>query len=73
MQNEHIAKVIRELCQAKGVTIKAFLEDCDFSTSFMFDLEKRNASPSVKTLTKIADYFDCSLDYLAGRSDRIKP
>lgn len=70
MQNKHIAKMIRKLCKEKGITIKTLSEVCGLSTSFMFDLEKKDASPSVKTLTKIADYFNCSLDYLAGRSDK---
>ena len=63
-------RMIRKLCKEKGVTIKTLSEVCGLSTSFMFDLEKKDASPSVKTLTKIADYFGCSLDYLAGRSDK---
>ena len=28
------------------------------------------SNPSVKTLIKIADYFDVTIDYLLGRSDK---
>ncbi|HBL82630.1 MAG TPA: hypothetical protein DD391_08610 [Clostridiales bacterium] len=45
------------------------LEEIGLNKNFMYDLSK-GKSPTVKNLTKIADYFDCSLDYLAGRSDK---
>lgn len=31
--------------------------------------ERGEAEPNLSTLIKLADYFDVSLDYLAGRSD----
>ncbi len=70
MQNAQIASRIKRLCKEKGITVNTLIHECNVSKSLIYDLEKRNASPSVKTLTKIADYFGCSLDYLAGRSDK---
>lgn len=32
-------------------------------------MEKRNMSPSCDKLTRIADYLDCSVDYLLGRTN----
>ena len=40
----------------------------DINRNFMYDL-KNNQKPSVEALEKIADYLDCSIDYLLGRTD----
>ena len=34
----------------------------------MYDL-KRGQVPSIESVEKIADYLDCSIDYLIGRTD----
>ena len=67
MQNEQIANRIKRLCKEKDIAVNTLIRECNLSKSLIYDLEKRNTSPSVRTLTKIADYFDCSLDYLTGR------
>lgn len=38
----------------------------------IFNYEKDEAQPTLDKLVKIADYFDVSLDYLAGRTDEQK-
>jgi phage repressor protein C with HTH and peptisase S24 domain len=72
MQNVHIANTIKKLCKIKKVSIKDFQEVCDLSKSFIYDLEKRSASPSCAKISKIADYFNCSVDYLLGRTNIIE-
>lgn len=69
MQNTHIASTIKALCKAKGVTITTLLADCSLTKSFIYDLEKREASPSCDKMSRIADYLGCSVDYLLGRTD----
>lgn len=69
MQNIHIATTIKLLCKARGISINAFLKECELTKSFIYDLEKRNTSPSADKLTKISNYFDCSVDYLLGRTN----
>ncbi len=69
MQNQQITNRIKLLCKKHNVTAKAMLEEIGLNKNFMYDLSK-GKSPTVKNLTKIADYFGCSLDYLAGRSDK---
>lgn len=70
MQNTDIAATIKELCVRRGVTISTFLTDCKLAKSFIYDLEKRATSPSSDKLSRIADYFDCSVDYLLGRDEQ---
>lgn len=69
MQNTHIATTIKTLCKSKGVTISSLLSDCNLTKSFIYDLEKRATSPSCDKMSRIADYLDCSVDYLLGRTD----
>ena len=69
MQNTHISATIKVLCKKRNITVKHLLEHCNLSKSFIYDLEKRKASPSCDKLTRIADFFGCSVDYLLGRTD----
>lgn len=70
MQNIHISTTIKSLCKNKGITISTLLTDCGLTKSFIYDLEKRSTSPSCDKITRIADYLDCSVDYLLGRTDK---
>lgn len=69
MQNEYISSTIKKLCEEKAITIKELLIKCKLSKSFIYDLEKKSASPSCKRVSCIADYLNCSVDYLLGRTD----
>ena len=69
MQNIQISTNIKTLCKSKGVTISMLLLNCNLTKSFIYDLEKRATSPSCDKMSRIADYLDCSVDYLLGRTD----
>ncbi len=69
MQNIQIAKNIKMLCKDKGISVTELLQQCGLSKSFIYDLEKRAISPSCQKITNIADYLECSVDYLLGRTD----
>lgn len=69
MQNIYISQTIKKLCKEKNISITELQKNCDLSKSFIYDLEKRSASPSCLKISKIADYLNCSVDYLLGRTD----
>lgn len=69
MNNIQLAVTIKTLCKAKKITVKSLLENCNINRNFMYDLEKKAQAPSVDKLEAIADYLDCSIDYLLGRTD----
>ena len=69
MQNMHISTTIKSLCKKRGLTISTLLNECNLNKSFIYDLEKRSASPSCDKISRIADYLGCSVDYLLGRTD----
>ena len=45
------------------------LADLDIRKGLIYDMEKRDKNPSSDTLYRIADYLDCSVDYLLGRTN----
>ena len=69
MDNAHTASIIKQLCKARSCSISLLLAECDIRKSLIYDMEKRDFTPSAEVLEKIANYFDCSVDYLLGRTD----
>ena len=61
---------IKELCKENNVSIKETLNQCRINRNFLYDLEHREQIlPSLEYFIRLADYFNCSLDYIACRSD----
>ena len=48
------------------------LSECGIRKGLIYDLEKRDWTPSVAIAEQIANYLDCSIDYLMGRTDNPK-
>lgn len=64
-----ISNVIKLSAQNKNVTVKKLLEDCNINKGFIYDLEHKLTYPSCDKVARIADYLDCSVDYLLGRTN----
>lgn len=62
-----IAIRIKFLAKAKGVSVKKLLEDVGLGYNTMSNL--KTSMPKADNLARIADYLDCSMDYLLGRTD----
>ena len=60
---------LRDLRKAKGITQKAVAEYLDIHERAYRRYEITQFTPHHETFLKLADYFEVSLDYLAGRSD----
>lgn len=62
---------IATLCDEKHITIYKLCKDIALSQGALTDLKQgRKQSLSVGNLSKIARYFDVSVDYLNGVADR---
>ena len=72
MQNKQIAKRIKLRCKVRSVAIKTVLGECGINHSFLYDMEHKDRSPSCDKIVKLADYLDCSADYLLCRTDNPK-
>lgn len=59
---------ISALAKSRGLSINQMLKNAELSTTIL-DNMKRGRLPSVDKIQSIAEYFDCSVDYLLGRTD----
>ncbi len=72
MQNTQIiAERIKLQAKSKGVTVKKMLLDCSLGPNTVSKVSNGTDVLS-QTLSKIADYLDCSVDYLLGRTSEPK-
>lgn len=53
----------------KGLTSKKISNATGISTGNISDWKKGRSLPSAVKLAVLADYLDCSVDYLLGRTD----
>lgn len=65
-----IAERIKALLKIKHIKAKDMLEKLELSASTMTYMKK--SYPQANNLTKIADFLECSTDYLMGRTDIIE-
>lgn len=70
MNNSQTAEIIKLLCKDKSISISNLLNTCHIRKSLIYDMEKRDMTPSADIIEQIADYFDVSVDYLLGRTKK---
>ena len=58
--------VLDELLEEKGTNIKLFAPEIKTHADVLYAYKRDNYLPSIPTAMKIANYFDCSLNYLMG-------
>lgn len=64
----NVANKIKAYAKDKGIPLKTILDSCELgSNTFSHMLHGR--SLAFDSLARIADYLDCSVDYLLGRTD----
>lgn len=59
---------IKELAKKRGVLIRDMLTSCELSINAISQISDKKGLSSF-ALARIADYLDCSVDYLLGRTD----
>lgn len=60
---------LKELRQEKGLTQKELAKQIDTTNKNIWAYENIGVIPPVETLIKLADIFDCSLQYLIGLTE----
>lgn len=59
-----------EILQSKKITAYKVAKETGISQGLMNEYKNGVKLPSLDNLIKIADYLDCSVDYLLGRTDK---
>lgn len=59
---------VKSILKQKNFTLKAMLLDCDLNVNTISEFAKGKQMSCI-SLAKIADYLDCSVDYLLGRTE----
>lgn len=68
--SQEIAKKIKVRAKEKGIALKDMLAVCELSINTVSQVSS-GRDISARNLSKIADYLDCSVDYLLGRDCQI--
>lgn len=63
----NVAERIKKLAKTRNVSVKQLLLDVGLGFNTMANM--KTSMPKADNLAKIADYLDCSVDYLLGRTD----
>lgn len=58
---------IKEMADKQGISLNQLEEKLGFSRNTIYNMKK--STPNVERVSKIADYFNVSTDYLLGRTD----
>ncbi|CRQ98964.1 repressor-phage associated [Streptococcus equi subsp. equi] len=58
---------IKELADKQGISLNQLEEKLGFSRNTIYNMKK--STPNVERVSRIADYFNVSTDYLLGRTD----
>ena len=61
---------IKKLSKEHSKTLRQVTDDLDLSQNYIYNLKKSGKQPNATTLTKLADYFHVSVDYLLGRENK---
>ena len=66
---QQTAEKIKAQAKCQNILIKNMLEECDLNKNKLSSMLSRGSWLQANNLALIADYLDCSVDYLLGRTD----
>ncbi len=67
--SQEVANSIKNLAKSKRIAVGKMLSDCSLSINTLSSMQSGGYYPRLEAIAKIADYLDCSVDYLLGRTD----
>lgn len=63
-----IVYTIKDLCYEKGISVGTLEKQLGFGNGSIYRWDKN--SPTIEKVTKVADYFNISVDYLLGKTNQ---
>ena len=67
--SQEVANAIKVLAKEKKITVGKMLLECNLSINTLSSMQSGGYYPRIEAISKIADYLDCSVDFLLGRTD----
>lgn len=67
--NEVFFKRLKDIRKSKNLTLKQVAQENAIAIGFLSDIENGKAGASFENIVKLAQYYNVSIDYLAGLSD----
>ena len=67
--SQELANVIKKRAKSLKISIGTLLSNCELSKNTLSSMQSGGYYPRIEALCKIADYLDCSVDYLLGLTD----
>lgn len=64
-----VAERIKEILKANKTSASKMLLDCGMNKNALYTMQSSGYLPRLEAVAQIADYLDCSVDYLLGRTD----
>lgn len=64
---------IKTLADKQKINLKELANTLGFSENYFYNMKNAKSSPSSEVLSKVADYFHVSVDYLLGREKLEQP
>lgn len=68
---QELAQRIKDLAKNKDILMRDMLHECGLNINSINQISDKKGLSSF-SLAKIADYLDCSVDYLLGRTEVIE-
>lgn len=68
--SQEVATTIKKLTKSQNISVGKLLSDCELSKNTLSSMQSGGYLPRIETIARIADYLDCSVDYLLGRTDK---
>ena len=67
---QKFSQILKDLCIDKGIKIFNLAESTGIDDGTLSKSANNISVPTVKNLVKLANYFECSLDYIIGLTDK---
>ena len=65
--SSRVADTIKALAKSKNISLRGMFLEIGLGVNTMSNM--KTSMPKADNLARIADYLDCSVDYLLGRTD----
>ncbi len=63
------AERIKAIAKIRQIPVKTVLEECELNKNVLSTMLSRGSMPKADNIGRIAEYLDCSVDYLLGLTD----